>query len=243
MNRIKTCAAVVAIAGLAVFSASVASAEVINNPTNTYGFSSLSGALIGGQQTQFVGETFTAPVTGALTDFQFTLNRSTITSLYGAVYAWDGAKPTALLWQSPVISGTGAGPNGAGVLDFSPVGLNVIQGQAYVAFLSTYGIANDSGLATIGSCLNFGGCNANSIPNLGTLVWSNILADTVPLPTPGKTQTPWILATNNFSDATFSATFTSAVPEPSTWAMMILGFVGVGYMAYRRKGGVAVSAA
>jgi hypothetical protein len=25
------------------------------------------------------------------------------------------------------------------------------------------------------------------------------------------------------------------VPEPSTWAMMILGFVGVGFMAYRRK--------
>jgi len=27
----------------------------------------------------------------------------------------------------------------------------------------------------------------------------------------------------------------SAVPEPSTWAMLILGFAGVGFMAYRRK--------
>jgi PEP-CTERM motif len=27
----------------------------------------------------------------------------------------------------------------------------------------------------------------------------------------------------------------SAVPEPSTWAMMLLGFAGVGFMAYRRK--------
>jgi hypothetical protein len=26
------------------------------------------------------------------------------------------------------------------------------------------------------------------------------------------------------------------VPEPSTWAMLILGFAGVGFMAYRRKG-------
>jgi hypothetical protein len=26
-----------------------------------------------------------------------------------------------------------------------------------------------------------------------------------------------------------------AVPEPSTWAMMILGFAGVAFMAYRRK--------
>ena len=28
-----------------------------------------------------------------------------------------------------------------------------------------------------------------------------------------------------------------AVPEPSTWAMMILGFCGLGFMAYRRKHG------
>jgi hypothetical protein len=29
--------------------------------------------------------------------------------------------------------------------------------------------------------------------------------------------------------------FVTAVPEPSTWAMMILGFLGVGFMAYRRR--------
>lgn len=32
---------------------------------------------------------------------------------------------------------------------------------------------------------------------------------------------------------------TAAVPEPSTWAMMILGFLGVGFVAYRRKSGMA----
>jgi hypothetical protein len=32
----------------------------------------------------------------------------------------------------------------------------------------------------------------------------------------------------------------TAVPEPSTWAMVILGFCGVGFMAYRRKNGVFV---
>jgi hypothetical protein len=30
-------------------------------------------------------------------------------------------------------------------------------------------------------------------------------------------------------------TVASAVPEPSTWAMMVLGFAGLGFMAYRRK--------
>lgn len=28
---------------------------------------------------------------------------------------------------------------------------------------------------------------------------------------------------------------TAAVPEPSTWAMMVLGFCGLGFMAYRRR--------
>jgi hypothetical protein len=28
----------------------------------------------------------------------------------------------------------------------------------------------------------------------------------------------------------------SAVPEPSTWAMIILGFAGIGFLSYRRKG-------
>jgi PEP-CTERM motif len=32
----------------------------------------------------------------------------------------------------------------------------------------------------------------------------------------------------------------TAVPEPSTWAMLILGFAGVGFMAYRRRNQAAV---
>ena len=41
--------------------------------------------------------------------------------------------------------------------------------------------------------------------------------------------------TSPFDDLTTIANVTSDVPEPSTWVMMILGFVGVGLMAYRRK--------
>jgi hypothetical protein len=35
---------------------------------------------------------------------------------------------------------------------------------------------------------------------------------------------------------------TAAIPEPSTWAMMLLGFAGVGYAAYRRKKLAALAA-
>jgi PEP-CTERM motif len=40
-----------------------------------------------------------------------------------------------------------------------------------------------------------------------------------------------------------ATTFTAAVPEPSTWAMMILGFCGLGFMTYRRKNQTASNAA
>ena len=39
----------------------------------------------------------------------------------------------------------------------------------------------------------------------------------------------------SFGPAVNTPVVTSAVPEPSTWAMMILGFFGLGFMAYRRK--------
>jgi hypothetical protein len=42
---------------------------------------------------------------------------------------------------------------------------------------------------------------------------------------------------NGFVNSGVEITFNiAAVPEPSTWAMMILGFAGVGFMAYRRRG-------
>ena len=41
---------------------------------------------------------------------------------------------------------------------------------------------------------------------------------------------------------TVELTAIAAAPEPSTWAMMILGFAGVGWMAYRRRNGAAITA-
>jgi hypothetical protein len=35
----------------------------------------------------------------------------------------------------------------------------------------------------------------------------------------------------------------TSVPEPSTWAMLLLGFAGIGFMAYRRKSNPALMAA
>jgi hypothetical protein len=36
-------------------------------------------------------------------------------------------------------------------------------------------------------------------------------------------------------DGAFTIVQTPAVPEPSTWAMLLIGFAGIGFAAYRRK--------
>jgi hypothetical protein len=45
----------------------------------------------------------------------------------------------------------------------------------------------------------------------------------------------WANPEHRTSTLNITADITAAVPEPSTWAMMILGFAGVGFMTYRRK--------
>jgi hypothetical protein len=55
------------------------------------------------------------------------------------------------------------------------------------------------------------------------VTFSNLIFDSVVLGSVGQ---------NSFE---FDNVTVAAVPEPSTWAMMILGFMGVGFMAYRRK--------
>jgi hypothetical protein len=47
-----------------------------------------------------------------------------------------------------------------------------------------------------------------------------------------------VVITGSFADIKqvgFGYEAVTAVPEPATWAMMVLGFAGVGFMAYRRK--------
>jgi PEP-CTERM motif len=43
------------------------------------------------------------------------------------------------------------------------------------------------------------------------------------------------LGSNTLDAIHFDGAFTTGVPEPSTWAMMILGFAGIGFTAYRKR--------
>ena len=61
----------------------------------------------------------------------------------------------------------------------------------------------------------------------------------ISLDSPGATQVDFFSVTPTgayvFDNGTFTTQVAGAVPEPSTWAMLLLGFAGVGFMAYRRK--------
>lgn len=48
--------------------------------------------------------------------------------------------------------------------------------------------------------------------------------------------------TISFSDGIGNAPLVTAVPEPTTWAMMVLGFAGIGLLAYRRRRDPSLSA-
>jgi hypothetical protein len=57
---------------------------------------------------------------------------------------------------------------------------------------------------------------------------------------PGDPNSAKIFVPVGLTDVTI--TLAGAVPEPSTWAMMILGFAGIGAMTYRRRKGAMLAA-
>jgi hypothetical protein len=102
---------------------------------------------------------------------------------------------------------------------------SLILGAANIAAASNYDLSTSIGPITGFGLANVGSGNGNG----------DFFATTVTTVGGG-------FEISSLGDATFTAV-TSAVPEPSTWAMLILGFAGVGFMAYRRKGKPALMAA
>jgi len=133
------------------------------------------------------------------------------------------------------ITGTVAGPGPAGVIDglfggnpgvatLSPASANTPAGQFIYDnswFLTPPPFSNPGVLFTIGGFEWNLFSTASTGPGNFTLDGTN----------PGSY--------NPSVTGSLTTTTISGVPEPSTWAMMILGFMSVGFVAYRRKSKLA----
>ena len=212
------------------FGAGTAHADTVSNPNGGSNVGPLCGWPYqgGACQTVFIGESFAAPNTGNLTNLQFSLlGGSTLTSVQAIVYGLNGPltstfTPGAEIWRSAAVAGT------SGLLNFNPTGITLTGGQNYVAFLSTY-YTIGTGQANVASCNPFTSSTcavSNANPNLGRAIIGSARGVNLD-------ELTFAQVVNGSQDLTFSATVT-AVPEPATWAMMIVGF-GLTGAAMRRK--------
>jgi hypothetical protein len=193
--------------------------------TNQIGFSgsvangAVSGAFGVGNTITFAGS---GPVSISTVD------------LYG--YAGGGSKPIEIDLFS------GANPNTGTLLGSAQV---VPTGNGYTTEVFNFGnlLVASNTLTFIVSIVGNNGSYDDSFVN-----WQQFTG-TTGAPTIGTSGNMWYgssggyVIDNGYAVDTGAKTNTlavqfnsvSAVPEPSTWAMMILGFCGVGFMAYRRK--------
>jgi hypothetical protein len=131
--------------------------------------------------------------------------------------------------------------------------VNTGGGHEAFSFNLDVGTLTNAEITGLTSGFSFDG--AKSVPNAGTFnnnISCNVCGNGGKNPQPGPLDFNITLAgltVNDFTTSTAGFLFAadllvpptgevavgSAVPEPSTWAMMILGFMGVGFMAYRRK--------
>jgi hypothetical protein len=97
--------------------------------------------------------------------------------------------------------------------------VNAFNGASIVGtetFTNIPSNASQTGFA-IADLINAGGITSVTIAPIDTTGFFDFLIDTIA-----------------FNESVQTAV-NGGVPEPSTWAMMILGFAGIGFMAYRRK--------
>jgi hypothetical protein len=163
----------------------------------------------------------------------------------------SGVTPTyTVIPGTPFVDGVSISPNGTTVYTNQVAGYNIATGALV---FGPVGISGADGTAVIyGGALN-GDILVNT--NFGEL-W--LLDDLTGIPTliaSGGSRgdyvaldgTGGLFVTQSNEILRLSleggVIGTPAVPEPATWAMMILGFASIGFMAYRRKSKQALMAA
>jgi PEP-CTERM motif len=200
-----------------------------------------------------IGSTYQVQATNSPDTFTSTVNLATGNQLIdnGAVNLNISIVPATggAEWLAFTYSTVSGGPISQPGSNFSlsPVGLDFAQP---LNFIASYFQFNNNGTSLVPTSPTFGGFTivSNPVPGeSGTGDGANGFVSPFPAgPAPalgsfidpfGQISNQGIdpAQVNGFEEALEFIPQVAAVPEPSTWAMMILGFCGVGFMAYRRK--------
>lgn len=221
MKTVSLAAALFCVAG-----AASAADVTISNGTGTTTISSF-----GSPNTQTYGEVFTPTISGELTSFTLSLNAG-VGSLYGGVGTWNGGPDFVVGAGSPVNLYTSAtvASTGAQSFTFSP-DVAVTKGVQYVAYLTVFDDEDADALAAMPSFPD----GDNAVTGINYFVYNDYDGATSGDPAGNPA---WNYSAFNHGTAQFSFTVSNSgsgtVPEPSTWAMLLLGFAGLGYARHRK---------
>ena len=192
------------------------------------------GAVIGAAFALGASSASAALVNGS---FEDNVQAAGTWAIYPNLFGWTGG-PNGIELRNNVAGTAYAGVNFV-ELDTTANSIatqNIVTGigQTYTlsfAYSPRTGVASGSNTIEVywdGQLLNSytGSTNANDAWTVYTV---NVTGD-------GSSSLEFRAAgTSDSYGGSLDAVMLTAVPEPSTWAMMILGFAGVGYMTYRRK--------
>ncbi|MDR3469801.1 MAG: PEPxxWA-CTERM sorting domain-containing protein [Xanthobacteraceae bacterium] len=175
----------------------------------------------------------------------------------GAMTSTAQASTFDITFTSPEVSINAlatATPDGS-FYDITGITGTVTSGTTTYAITGLYGVAGspsnvqsdgtftyDNVIANIGGVLQWDGNGLAVTAGSANYVY-NVFSDTFYGLNNALLSTDPAVGTFATTIETLGTGTIAAVPEPSTWAMMILGFLGLGVAAFRRKAGTALRAA